>query len=104
MLRFLFRALIVLILVTAALLAYALLVPAGPGNEKLVRLMPGSSTRHIAPDLENAGIIRSRYAFLFWHYLRGRAPLKAGNTPLTTRLACEKCMNASRAVTSTSIF
>lgn len=78
MLRFLFRALIVLILVTAALLAYALLASAGPENEKLVRLMPGSSARHIARDLENAGIIRSRYAFLFWHYMRGRAPLKAG--------------------------
>ena len=30
------------------------------------------------PTLANAGIIRSQYAFLAWHYLHGRKPLKAG--------------------------
>lgn len=67
-----------MIIVVAALLAYGLLLPAGPAHETLVRLKPGSSARHIASDLENAGIVRSRYAFLIWHYLHGRAPLKAG--------------------------
>jgi len=76
--RFLLRVFIVAIVAAAALLAYGLLLPAGPSQEKLVRLKPGSSARHIAGDLENAGIIRSRYAFLVWHYLHGRAPLKAG--------------------------
>ncbi len=76
--RFLLRLLIIAIIVAAALLAYGLLWPAGPTQEKLVRLMPGSSARHIAGELENAGIIRSRYAFLVLHYLHGRAPLKAG--------------------------
>jgi UPF0755 protein len=78
MLRFLFRFLILAIVVAAALLAYGLLVSAGPTQEKLVRLMPGSSARRIAGELEAKGIIRSRYAFLAWHYLHGRAPLKAG--------------------------
>lgn len=76
--RFLFRVLIIVIILAAALLAYGLLLPAGPTHEMLVRLKPGSSARHIASDLENAGIVRSRYAFLIWHYLHGRAPLKAG--------------------------
>lgn len=78
MIRFLVRFLIVAILVAGALLAYGLLLPAGPSQEKLVQLKAGSSARHIAAELENAGIIRSRYAFLVWHYLHGRAPLKAG--------------------------
>lgn len=76
--RFLFRFLVVAVLFAAALLAYALLLPFGPTQEKLVQLKPGSSARHIAGELEASGIIRSRYAFLAWHYLRGRAPLKAG--------------------------
>jgi UPF0755 protein len=78
MFRFLFRLLFFAILVAAALLAYGLFLPAGPTQQKLVRLMPGSSARHIAEELEAEGIVRSRFAFLAWHYLRGRAPLKAG--------------------------
>src|SRR5262252_313827 len=65
-------------LIVAALLAYGLWLPAGPAQEKLVQLRPGSSARRIAADLENAGIIRSRYAFLLWHYVRGKGALKAG--------------------------
>jgi UPF0755 protein len=78
MLRFLLKVLVIVAVVAAALLAYALLLPTGPSQEKLVQLKSGSSARHIAADLENAGIIRSRYAFLLWHYLNGRKPLKAG--------------------------
>ena len=43
-----------------------------------MQLKPGSSAHHIAAALANAGIIRSQYAFLAWHYLHGRKPLKAG--------------------------
>jgi len=43
-----------------------------------VQLKPGSSAHHIAAELTNAGIIRSEYSFLLWHYLHGRKPLKAG--------------------------
>jgi UPF0755 protein len=78
MLKFLFRTVITLLLVAGVLLVYGLLLPAGPTQQKLVQLKPGSSARRIAADLANAGIIRSQYAFLAWHYLHGRKPLKAG--------------------------
>jgi UPF0755 protein len=77
------RAILTLVLAAAlaatAWLAYGLLVPIGPkGQEKFVMLRPGSSARHIARDLKNAGVIRSAPAFLVWHYWRGRLALKAG--------------------------
>jgi UPF0755 protein len=67
------------VLAAAAWLAYGLLLPTGPkGEEKFVLLRPGSSARHIALTLKNAGVIRSVPAFLAWHYWRGLPPLKAG--------------------------
>src|SRR5215469_15886389 len=78
MIRILFRLFVVVVVVAAALLAYGLFLPAGPSQEKLVQLKSGSSARRIAADLENSGIIHSQYAFLLWHYLHGRKPLKAG--------------------------
>jgi UPF0755 protein len=78
MLKFLFRTILTLLLVAGVLLVYGLLLPAGPTQQKLVQLKPGSSARRIAADLANAGIIRSQYAFLAWHYVHGRKPLKAG--------------------------
>src|SRR6516162_7682484 len=41
-------------------------------------LRPGSSARHIARDLKNAGVIRSAHAFVIWHYWRRLPALKAG--------------------------
>ena len=58
MLKFLFRTVVVLLLLGGALLAYGLLLPAGPTQQTLVQLKPGSSARHIAAELANAGIIR----------------------------------------------
>ncbi len=78
MLKFLFRLIVVVVLVAAGLLAYGLLLPAGPRSQELVQLKPGSSARHIAADLQHAGVIRSQYAFLLWHYLHGTRALKAG--------------------------
>jgi len=76
----LFKALLkfalIVILVAAAFLAYGLLVPATPSQQS-VMLRPGASARTIAAELRNAGIIRSRYAFLAMHYFRVK-PLKAG--------------------------
>ena len=67
------------ILAAAGWLAYGLLLPVGPkGQEKFVMLRPGSSARHIARDLKQAGVIRSADAFLAWHYWRGLPTLKAG--------------------------
>ena len=72
------RLIVIGLIVAAGLVAYALLLPAGPHEEKLVQLRPGSSAKRIAADLKKAGIIRSQYAFLLWHQLHGRKPLKAG--------------------------
>lgn len=78
MAKFFFRLSVIVAIVAAALLAYGLLLPAGPSEQKLVQLRPGSSARRIAADLKKAGIIHSQYAFLFWHYTHGRKHLKAG--------------------------
>jgi UPF0755 protein len=78
MVKFLFRLIAILLVAGALWLAYGLLLPAGPSQQKLVQLKAGSSAHRIAAELANAGIIRSEYAFLLWHYLHGRKPLKAG--------------------------
>jgi UPF0755 protein len=78
-LRAILTLLLAALLAAAAWLAYGLLLPIGPrGQEKFVLLRPGSSARHIAHELKNAGVIRSAPAFLAWHYWRGLLPLKAG--------------------------
>ncbi|HET9183430.1 MAG TPA: endolytic transglycosylase MltG [Candidatus Angelobacter sp.] len=78
MIKFFFRIFGIGVIVAAALLAYAVLLPAGPSEQKLVQLKPGSSARHIAAELKKAGIIHSQYAFLLWHYTHGHKALKAG--------------------------
>jgi len=85
MVRFLFKATVIVVLAAAAFLAYGVLLPAGPTQEKLVQLKPGSSAHRIASDLQGAGVIRSQYAFLLWHYLHGRRPLKAGEYAFSHR-------------------
>lgn len=62
----------------AGWLTWALLTPADISGQKFVLLHPGYSTRRIAAELKNAGVIRSQEAFILWHYIyRGRS-LKAG--------------------------
>ena len=78
MVKLFFRLIAIALVAGAAWLAYGLLLPAGPTQQKLVQLKAGSSAHHIAAELVNAGVIRSEYAFLLWHYLHGRKPLKAG--------------------------
>jgi UPF0755 protein len=78
MLRFLSKLFVIAVFCAAAWLAYGLLVPAGPAEEKLVQVKSGSSAHHIAADLQATGVIRSQHVFLLWHYLHGRKPLKAG--------------------------
>src|SRR5579871_2691458 len=78
MLRFLFRAILVAIVVLAALLAFGLLASVRPSGQQFVLIKSGSSARRIASDLERAGVIRSQAAFLLWHYFKGHKSLKAG--------------------------
>lgn len=65
------------LLLAAAWLAYALWLPLAPGEEKFVMLRPGLSARQIAGELERSGVIRSGRGFLVLHYARRRS-LKAG--------------------------
>ncbi len=58
--------------------AWALLAPVQPSGEVFVMLRPGYSTRRIAAELQNAGVIRSQRVFILWHYLHRGRSLKAG--------------------------
>src|SRR5215472_375561 len=78
MFRFLVKVVLIAAVVVAGLAAYAWFVPAGPSQATLLQLKPGSPARRIAGDLEKAGIVRNRYAFLVWRSLHGNKPLKAG--------------------------
>jgi UPF0755 protein len=62
----------------AGWLAWALLMPVTPSVQTVVLLRPGYSTRRIATELKNAGVIRSKQAFVLWHYYHRGRSLKAG--------------------------
>ncbi len=67
----------------AAVGGYYVVVPYGPGAETFVEIAPGTSSAGIGRELQQAGIIRSHYAFegmRVWHELRRTGPqtLKAG--------------------------
>jgi len=66
------------LLAVAGWLAFGLLVPAVPPGPTFVMLRPGYSTRRIARELKNAGVIRSRDAFVLWHAFHKKPSLKAG--------------------------
>ena len=63
---------------TGGWLAWALWMPVQPAGQKFVMLRPGYSTRRIATELQSAGVIRNRFAFLLWHRLHPKQSLKAG--------------------------
>jgi UPF0755 protein len=68
---------LVLTLLAVAVGGRELILPAGPAAETFVEVVPGMGSRAIGALLAERGIIRSRYAFDFWHVLRG-GTLKAG--------------------------
>ena len=68
----------VVIIVLAAWLAWAILLPTQPSEAKFVMLRPGWSTRRIASELQTQGVIRSARAFLLYHYVLKPRTLKAG--------------------------
>src|SRR5215475_3783075 len=65
------------LLAFAGWIGFCLAVPAGPQQPTFVEFKAGSSARHIASQLKQAGIIRSRSAFLLLHLFQHGA-LKAG--------------------------
>ena len=75
--RKLFGFFIILLIGFAAWIGFATLIPAGPSHQTLVEFKTGSSVRTIATELKNAGIIRSRSAFLLLHLYK-HGSLKAG--------------------------
>lgn len=78
-----FASLLLLVLVAAALAAFAVYTPAGPpgdtpdSNAIFVDIAPGTGTQAIAVQLEQAGVIRSRYAFDLLRLIK-RGKLLAG--------------------------
>jgi len=69
---------LIAIFAVAGWLAWALLSPTEPSGQTFVMLRPGYSTRRIATELKNAGVIRSKEAFILWHYYHRGRSLKAG--------------------------
>ncbi len=59
-------------------MAWTLLTPVTPSGQTFVLLRPGYSSRHIANELQSAGVIRSARAFAIWHRIHHRRSLKAG--------------------------
>lgn len=76
--RGLFTFLVLAALVAGGWLAWVLLAPVTPYGQKVVLLHSGYSSRRIAGELRDAGVIRSATAFEIWHRLHGRKSLKAG--------------------------
>jgi UPF0755 protein len=75
--RKLFAFFIILLLVAVVWVGFSYVVSFGPSQQTFVEFKTGSSARHIATELKQAGIIRSRTAFLLLHLYRHK-PLKAG--------------------------
>jgi UPF0755 protein len=80
----LFAWFILICLAVIAWLAFSLFAIPGPATQQLVLLKPGTGTRQIAAQLQQAGAIRSANAFLLYHYIRGRRTLKAGEYDFAT--------------------
>jgi len=76
--RAFFTLLVCAALAVAAWLAWALLLPVTPEGQRYVLLRAGYSTRRIAGELINAGVIRSRDAFILLNYFHRTRSLKAG--------------------------
>ncbi len=74
--KFLATLLLLAVLIAAAAAALIYL-PYGPTTETFVDIAPGTGTQAIAAQLEQAGVIRTQYAFDLLRAIKGRT-LKAG--------------------------
>lgn len=74
----LFKLVFVLFLAFAIWFTWAALLPVKPKQTTFVLLRPGWTTRHIAHELQQQGVIRSSTGFLLADYLRGIRILRAG--------------------------
>ena len=71
------RLVILGFLVAAALVGYWMVVPVGPSGERFVDLPSGTGSFAMGEALEQAGVIRSRYAFALMRLVEG-GRLRAG--------------------------
>ena len=78
MFRTLGKLIFFLLLIAAAWLAWAVLLPTKPDQTQILLFPVGSSSQKIAQSLEQHGVVRSSKAFLLLHYLRPSRKLKAG--------------------------
>ena len=76
--RKLFWLILIAVFAAAGWLTWALLTSVAPSGQTFVMLRPGFSTRRIAAELKNAGVIRSPEAFILWRYIHRGRSLKAG--------------------------
>lgn len=76
--RTLFAVFLLMVLAGAGAGAFLMLTPYGPEKETFIEILPGSSTMRIGRQLEEAGIVRSRYAFDLMRWMQ-RGTLKAGD-------------------------
>jgi UPF0755 protein len=58
--------------------AFAMLAPFGPSQQTFVEILPGSSTVRIGRQLQEAGVVRSQYAFDAMRWME-HGTLKAGD-------------------------
>ncbi len=72
------KLVIALVLAFAVWFTWAALLPVRPLQTTFFLLRPGWSTRHIARNLQQQGVIRSSAAFLLVQYAKGLKTLKAG--------------------------
>ncbi|HEU5231905.1 MAG TPA: endolytic transglycosylase MltG [Terriglobales bacterium] len=75
--RRLFAWFIVVLVAAVIWVGFVYVMRTGPSQQTFVDFKNGSSARHIATELKQAGMIRSRWAFLLVHLYRHRS-LKAG--------------------------
>lgn len=68
---------LLLALALAAVAAWLVLAPYGPSAETFINVAPGSSSARIGRELEEAGVVRSRFAFDLVRLLK-KGTLKAG--------------------------
>jgi len=76
--RGLFKLVFAVALAFAIWFGWAALLPVKPPQPTFMLLRPGWTTRHIARQLQQQGVIHSSTAFLMLHYLKGLQTLKAG--------------------------
>lgn len=77
-LRTLIKLFLIVVLAAGGWLAWQLHAPLNPPANTYLLLHSGYSTRRIATELKNAGVIRNKAVFELWHVFHPKPSLKAG--------------------------